>query len=238
MENLPFFIDLIFILVAIITVWLFFKAAHQSAIVAVVLGAWLLIQSLVSKSGFYTNNASTLPHFALAIVPPFLLIATIFILPAGRRFADSLDLKTLTLLHVVRVPVEIVLLLLFLHKAVPGSMTFEGRNFDILSGLTAPLLYYFVFIKKRVGYNWLLAWNIICLGLLLNIVIIALLSAPLRFQQLSFDQPNKAILYFPFVWLPGCIVPLVFFCHLVAIRHVMLHKKKSTASPVTVQNAV
>jgi len=33
-------------------------------------------------------------------------------------------------------------------------------------------------------------WNFVCLGLLLNIVINALLSLPSAFQQFAFDQPN------------------------------------------------
>jgi len=236
MENLPFFISIIFIITAITTVLIFYKAAHRSVVVAVVLSAWLIAQFLISKSGFYTDNSSTPPHFLLAIVPPFILIAAILISPAGRRFADGLNIKTLTILHTIRIPVEIVLLFLFIHKAVPKAMTFDGRNFDILSGLTAPLLYYLVFIKKQVGYKWLLVWNLICLALLLNIVAIAILSAPLPFQQLSFDQPNRAILYFPFIWLPSCIVPIVFFSHLVAIRYTILHKQENLN--IMTQNAV
>lgn len=38
------------------------------------------------------------------------------------------------LVNVVSIPVEIVLLLLYLHLAVPRLMTFEGGNIDILSG--------------------------------------------------------------------------------------------------------
>ncbi|MDZ7899625.1 MAG: hypothetical protein U5N85_16590 [Arcicella sp.] len=64
----------------------------------------------------------------------------------------------------------------------------------------------------------LLAWNVICLILLLNIVINAAPSAPLPIQQFAFDQPNIAILYFPFNLLPSVVVPLVLFSHLVAIR--------------------
>ena len=149
---------------------------------------------------------------------------------------DSLALDKLTYIHIVRIPVELVLYWLFLSHAVPQLMTFDGRNFDILSGLTAPLLYYLVFIKKQVGYKWLLVWNLICLALLLNIVAIAILSAPLPFQQLSFDQPNRAILYFPFIWLPSCIVPIVFFSHLVAIRYTILHKQENLN--IMTQNAV
>ena len=121
----------------------------------------------------------------------------------------------------VRIPVEIVLFLLYVNKAIPKLMSFEGRNFDILAGLTAPLVFYFVFISKQFSRKLFLAWNIICLGLLVNIVINAVLSAPFPFQQFGFEQPNIAILYFPFVWLPCCVVPLVLLSHLSVIRQLL-----------------
>ena len=40
------------------------------------------------------------------------------------------------------------------------------------------------------------------LALLVNIVGNAILSAPFQFPQFAFDQPNHAVLYFPFIWLP------------------------------------
>jgi len=52
---------------------------------------------------------------------------------------------------------------------------------------------------------------------LFNIVLTAILSAPLPIQQLAFEQPNIAVMYFPFVYLPGFIVPIVLFSHLVVI---------------------
>ena len=104
-------------------------------------------------------------------------------------------------------------------------MTFEGRNFDILAGLTAPLVYYFGFIKPRLSRKTMLAWNFICLLLLINIIVNAVLSAPFPFQQFAFDQPNIAVLYFPFIWLPCCVVPLVLFAHLAAIRQLAKNRE-------------
>ena len=57
-----------------------------------------------------------------------------------------------------------------------------------------------------------------CLGLLANIVVNALLSTPTPIQKFAFDQPNIAILNFPFSWLPTFIVPIVLFGHLASIR--------------------
>ena len=67
----------------------------------------------------------------------------------------------------------------------------------------------------------LLWWNIISLGLLVNIIIYAVLSAPFSFQKMAFDQPNIAVLYFPFNLLPAFIVPVVLFGHLVSIRQLL-----------------
>jgi hypothetical protein len=100
-------------------------------------------------------------------------------------------------------------------------MTFEGMNFDILSGLTAPFVYYFGFIKKQLHTKFLIVWNILCLGLLINIVSIAILAAPTPFQKLALDQPNTAVLYFPFIWLPAIIVPLVLLSHLASLRQLL-----------------
>jgi len=88
------------------------------------------------------------PRFGLLLLPPVALIIAIFFTAKGRLFIDGFDVKTLTLLHVVRIPVELTLYWLFVHKTVPQLMTFEGRNFDILCGLTAPVIYYFGYIKN------------------------------------------------------------------------------------------
>jgi hypothetical protein len=175
----------------------------------VILSVWLTLEGIVGYSGFYTVTNTLPPRFIFLILIPVLLIIATFFTEPGKQFIDSLDVKWLTLLHVVRIPVELVLYWLFLNKAVPELMTFEGRNLDILSGLTAPIVFYFGYVKKSLGKYALLAWNIVCLGLLVNIVSNAVLSAPFPFQKFAFDQPNIAVLYFPFVWLPCCIVPLV-----------------------------
>jgi len=224
MEHIPFYPGLIVILTTLLSVFIIYRAAGKSRTVLLIAAAWLLLQAIAGKTGFYTHTAGTPPRFVLTIFPPIVLIAVLFITASGRRFIDSLNIRTLTLLHTIRIPVELVLWSLYLYKAVPQIMTFGGRNLDIISGLTAPLIYYIVLVKKWAGTGLLLLWNIFCLLLLGNIVITAILSAPFPFQQLGFEQPNIAVLYFPFCWLPGCIVPIVLFAHLVALRQ-LLNKK-------------
>lgn len=139
---------------------------------------------------------------------------------------QQLQLEPLVLLHTVRIPVELVLHALFIAALMPRIMTYEGLNLDIFSGITAPIIYYFGYVKHRLSSTMLITWNLVCLGLLINIVAIAILSAPLPFQQLAFDQPNIGVFYFPFVWLPGFIVPIVLLAHIVSLQRIFKNKKK------------
>jgi hypothetical protein len=96
-------------------------------------------------------------------------------------------------------------------------MTFEGRGFDIISGFTAPIVVWLAFRNNKTNRGLLIVWNLIALGLLVNIVVIALLSFPSPIQRFGFEQPNVGVAYFPFIWLPAIIVPIVLFAHLAAL---------------------
>jgi hypothetical protein len=230
--NLPPYIPLIFALTIIATLLLFIWAIKKASLgqvrkkavqIFVGLVCWLAIQTIFTIQNIYNTNTNTLPPkiLLLGVMPAILLLVILFTTKKGRLFIDSLPLEKLTYLHVIRIPVEMVLYWLFLSKAIPELMTFEGRNFDIVAGITAPIVAYFGFTKAKLGRQTILMWNIICLALLLNIVMNAFLSAPSPLQQFAFEQPNIAILNFPFSWLPTFVVPVVLFAHLVSIRQLL-----------------
>ncbi len=236
-ENLPTYIPLIFGLTTFATLLLFYfavnnsislKNTHKKAyIIFFVLIFWLIIQATLTLKNIYNSATVSIPPkiLLLGILPAILTIIFLFVTHRGRQFIDSLPLTYITYLNVVRIPVELVLLCLFLNKAVPQLMTFEGRNFDILSGITAPFVAYYGLTKGKLSRKIILGWNFVCLLLLLNIVVNALLSAPLPFQKFAFYQPNIAILNFPFSWLPTFIVPIVLFGHLTSIRQLTNNKR-------------
>jgi hypothetical protein len=211
METLPIYIGILFGATTLLTIYLFYKATQKSRVTTLLILLWLIVQAAISLTGFYTHTNTNPPRLPFLILPPILLIVAL-----------------------LRVPVEIVLYLLFLHKTIPEIMTFEGRNLDIVSGITAPIVYYAGFVTKTIGRNIILIWNFMCLALLVNIVTTAILSAPLPFQRLAFEQPNIAVLYFPFTWLPCCVVPLVLLAHLVTIRKLLLYGTTHTDSAVSV----
>ena len=226
LTNLPDSAVIVFLLTVILTFLLFVNAVKNKATTAIVLVIWLAVTGILSFKEVFQNTSTIPPRLMIGIAPAILSIILLLTTKSGRRFTDSINLKKLTLVHIVRVPVEITLFILSTHRLIPELMTFAGRNLDILSGITAPIMYLVCFrgsaLKNR---KLLLGWNFICLGLLLNIVINAILAAPFPFQQFAFDQPNVAVLYFPFTWLPFFIVMIVLYSHLAAIRQLVRNYK-------------
>ena len=243
-KNLPTYIVLTFVLTTVATLSLFVWTIKNSnseqtrkKAIPILIGLiiWLIIQAVLSFKEFYISDTNSFPPkiVLFGIVPAFLTIVLLFLTSNGREFVDSFPLKNLTYLNIVRIPVEMVLFWLFLNKTIPELMTFEGRNFDIVAGITAPFIAYFGLTKQKLSQTIVLIWNIVCLALLVNIVLNALFLAPSPIQKFAFDQPNIAILYFPFSWLPTCIVPIVLFGHFVSIRQILkqntdIQKKETT----------
>ena len=234
MHNLPVYISIVFVITVLLALILFYtiiknssddKIKAKSNLIITILKVWVIIQSVLAYTNFYSVGTKNFPlKFFLAVFPMLLTIIILFVTKTGKRFIDSLPLINITWLNIVRIPVEITLYWLALNKVIPGLMTFAGRNFDIIAGITAPFVAYYGFTLKKISPKLILLWNFISLGLLLNIVINAVLSAPFSFQQFAFDQPDIAILYFPFTLLPAFIVPVVLFGHLVSIRQLLKNK--------------
>lgn len=187
---------------------------------------WLALQAGAARVGFYQQLQVVPPRLVVfGILPTVAAIVYVMASSHGREVRGRLSVADLTRLSVVRLPVEIVLYALAGQQLVPTLMTFEGLNFDILSGLTAPLVAY-AYQRHWLGRGGMLAWHIVALGLLVNIVVLALLSAPTPLQQLAFEQPNVAVVQFPFVWLPVFVVPVVAFTHVVSLYRLLTSSHK------------
>lgn len=221
MAPAPLYLSIIFSITVILTLFFLGSTFKNARIPITILLIWLIIQSLIASTGFYTVTNTLPPRMMALLAPPILCIALLFISAKGRNYIDTLNTEWLNWLHTVRVPVEICLLLLFNAGLIPKLMTFEGINFDIISGLSAPLVVYYGYRRKTWSRNILLTWNIICLALLFNIAYHGILSVPTPFQRFGFEQPNIGLTYFPYILLPGFIVPAVLFAHLVSIRQLI-----------------
>ena len=228
MEELPTWIAPLFILCCGYTLFAFHLGNGRSWLLTALLIGWTLIHGVLAKAGFYQDTMSMPPRFALIFVPNVLFIIY-GCLPKNREWLRaSRNSRWSSAVHIVRIPVEIILWQLALHKWVPELMTFEGRNFDILVGISAILVTYLI-AQNKISRKALIAWNYIGLFFVLFILGNGILSTELPFQQFAFDQPNKAITFFPYALLPGLIVPVVIWSHISDI--ILLNAEKKTPPP-------
>ncbi len=229
MEALPEYVSIIFVLITATTYCFILYAAYYAlgkkrnplTILASLLLLWLLVTGYLAFDGFFQNFESSPPRLFFFVIPAILIILFLIINPKTRAGLMKMPITSLTYIHIVRIPVELCLWWLFGAGLVAGSMTFEGINFDILAGISAPFAGVFLVGKKSSNKITAILWNLICLGLVLHIVIRAISLTPYFYDGSGEELQNLAVFYFPFVWLPAFVVPAVIFSHLVSLVQLM-----------------
>jgi hypothetical protein len=222
MSTLPFYVPLAFGVSIVLALYLFYRASGRSRGFLLLALAWITLQGFVSWTGFYAAPGKPL-RFPLLLMPPVVLGLIYSYTPKGRRFFSTLDIRSLTLLQSIRLLVEPVLYWLALYHLVPRAMTFEGKNFDILTGLTMPIIYYFGFVRKTFPTWLMIIWNWMGIVLLAVVVSIGVSSALHAGQTIAAANAGAglspfAIQQFPWALLPGFLVPTAFFAHVGSLR--------------------
>lgn len=184
--------------------------------------AWFTLLTFLSIKGFFADFVSMPPKLPLALIVPTAAIVFLAMNRTVGNILDTLHPNALIYPQAFRIVVEIILWLLYLDHICPEQMTFEGRNFDIIAGITAPIFGYLSFAGGRKNINLAIIWNIISLGLLLNILTVAVLSIP---QVGVLTPPNTFVAYFPLVLLPGFVAPFALMLHVLSLRQLIRMKK-------------
>ena len=183
---------------------------------AVFTSAWTLSGMMQDFSKFPLNMV---PILAIPLIA--ILIATFS--KTAKELLPLVDQQAIIKLQSFRIFVELVIWLLFIEQMLPIQMTFEGRNLDILSGISAVVVAWFA-ANQKINKTILAIWNMACLGLLINIVTIAILSMPTPFQYFFNEPMNMAVTKFPYAFLPAFLVPLAYMLHFFSLRQLSLKK--------------
>jgi hypothetical protein len=189
----------------------------------IVLLVWLMFTLIIGLSGFLSDFTAMPPKILLIVVPPFVFMLVILMSKQFHELSAPLDNFWFIYPQSFRILMEFILWLLFRYKIIPVQMTFEGYNFDIIIGLTAPIIAYYCFNRKIWSPKIALVWNFAGLALLINIVVISFLSTP-YFTVFTTKPANMVAFYFPFVWLPAVVVPFAFLLHILSIRKLILKR--------------
>ena len=170
---------------------------RRTLIVAIGTIFWLSAIVLVVWSGWLNEE----PRRVLIFMAAMNLVSLgVGLSPIG-RWLTTVPLVWLVAFQGFRFPLELVLHSWVAQGVIPGTMTWTGRNWDIVSGLlalvAAPLC------KRSRAWAWLA--NGVGLVLLANVVRVVILSSPVPFGWAVF--PKLELVYqVPYVLIaPICI---------------------------------
>ena len=182
---------------------------------------WLAILGVLAFAGFFRNFQALPPRLLLAVFPPLIAILALFFSRKMRLLLLAVPPGWLLYAQTFRILMELFLWLGYRGGFVPPQMTFEWLNYDIIVGLTAPIAGFVFFGRGRFRRFEAVLWNIFGVALLLNIVLISMLSTPSPLRIFMNDPPNTFVAEFPFVWIPGFIVPFALALHLFSLKQLL-----------------
>lgn len=220
-----------FVLLTLVYFWLFLRELQKGMAratnnrnritrILIMLMFWCAFVSIWSASGMMANfGIFPLNFMPVLVIPLVTVILSLFSRDLG-EVLKYVPVPNLIRLQSFRFFVELLLWALLVAGRVPEQMTFEGRNFDILAGITAPVVAWLA-SRQKLPNAALIAWNLICLGLLINIVSVAILSTPTPWRIFMNEPANTIVAFFPISWLPGFLVPLAYTLHLYSLRQLL-----------------
>jgi hypothetical protein len=181
--------------------------------------AWLAIPAAVGASGFLKDFSGTPPPMLLVL--PAVLGAAIWFAFSdwGRALRDHSSMAALIGFHAFRLLPETLLVLAHEEGLAPIQMTVEGRNWDIVSAALAAGIY----LRWRRSPGGVPRWaavgfSAVGLGLLANIVGIAVLSMPTPFRVFMNEPANRFVATFPYILLPTVHVAAALAGHFLVLR--------------------
>lgn len=181
-----------------------------------VLALWMIPSGMAAARGALTFTGRP-PTFFVFLALTTLATTILAFSPVGTRLVAGIGIAGLVGFQAFRIPVELLLHRLHTEGVVPVQMTYDGSNFDIVSGILGASIGVWALVA-RPPRAAVLGFNLVGLALLVNIVTIAMLSTPTPIRRFHAEPPNTFVADWPFVWLPALLVQAAWFGHLLVFR--------------------
>ena len=178
---------------------------------------WLALTFVLAARGTLADFGATPPAIFRVVLPGLLLTTALAFSPFGTRLVRGLSPAGMVGYQAFRIPVELLLFTFLREGVLPVQMTFEGMNFDVVSGASALVLGLVATRRSLPGWVYA-AWNVAGLLLLATIVTIAVLSMPTALRVFENEPANRFVAEAPYVWLPTVLVTAALFGHLLVFR--------------------
>ena len=191
--------------------------------------AWLALTGFLAWKGLLRDFDELPPQIVFVIAPAIGGLIFLCSSPRMRDFQVAMPAVWLIALQTFRLPLEMVLYQLAEAGVTPRIMTFEGRNFDIVIGASAPLVAGALAGGRLWAKRLATGWNVLGILLVLNVAVTGMLAAPTRFQVFHTEPSNSFVAHFPFVWLVAFLVPLALYLHITALRNLAFQRNNRRA---------
>lgn len=190
------------------------RPALSVAVVAVT--SWLVLWGLVAHSGALNVWHGFPPRALPALAILFVTSVWFACSRTGDALARNLSFRWLIGFQVFRLPLELMLHQAMVEGVMPIQMSFEGLNFDIVTGVSAGLIALAsVWLPLPRWVCW--AFNLLGSALLAIILAVSILSMP-TFALFGRDRVNTWVFGFPYVYLPVVMVQWALVGHLLVFR--------------------
>ena len=170
--------------------------------VAAGLVVWLAVTAMIAESGLLAVWTAMPPRWPLLPLAALVSFAFLGRTHTFRRMLSAIPLWQPVALQTFRVAVELAIWRLHADGYAPVQVTFEGRNFDALVGLTAPFIAIGI-AKGWIGPRMTIAWNLFGLALLFNAIGTVATCAPGPLHLDWSGETFAAIASWPVVWIPA-----------------------------------
>ena len=186
---------------------------------AILLG-WVVLAIILARNGFFVSQSDTKFKFPTIVYTFLPIIMGVFILKYSHSFQEilnSIPLHWLIGIQFLRTTGVIFLILYFKHL-VPGQFALPAGIGDFFVGITAPLVAYLYYKKKRNAKQIAKLWNIIGTLDLVLALTFGFLTSPTPIQIFALDNPNRLIGSYPLVLVPAFAVPLFILYHIYTFK--------------------
>lgn len=193
------------------------ERSKKFIVASVVVLGWIAYLTILSLTDVL-KDLNLPPKFPLLIFAPQVIGFIIFY----RRSKNSAVIKEIPKTWPVyfqsfRIVVELIILYTFYANILPETATFEGLNFDVLMGISAPFIAYLI-VRKDGSRLIQYLWNV--LGICMVLFVAYIVASSIYFPETWGSETPLVSMKFmemPYLLLAGFLAPLAIFMHVVSL---------------------
>ncbi|HLC90324.1 MAG TPA: hypothetical protein VJI15_01005 [Candidatus Nanoarchaeia archaeon] len=192
--------------------------------IAAILLMWFMLVVGLAQFNFFSLELLLAPNIFLGFIILFILLQKAYASTTIKNVGKRISLPWLIAIQTYRV-VGIVFLSMYSQGFLPGFFAFPAGFGDLLVGITAPFVAFFLWKKTSWSRKLARWWNYLGILDLVVAIGVGIFGYPLfqlflekPFQIVAMNPSTGIMASYPMVLIPLFIVPLGMILHLMGLR--------------------